>query len=133
MHIIRREDLPFIGSSYNFAGTEHGDVAISMFLVEAQPGRGAPLHSHGYDEVVLVLDGRSRFVLGNEIRELTAGTIAVVKANTPHGFVNCGEGTLKQLDIHVNPTFEQQTLDPTDISRAAKLPEPKSCDVSKQI
>jgi len=55
MHIIRRENLPFIGSSYRFAGAEHGDVAISMFLVEAQPGRGAPLHSRDYDEVALVL------------------------------------------------------------------------------
>jgi quercetin dioxygenase-like cupin family protein len=128
MRIIRKEDLPFIGSSYNFAGAEHGDVAISMFLVEAQPGRGAPLHSHDYDEVVLVLEGHSRFVLGDEIRELTAGTIAVVKARTPHGFVNCGEGTLKQLALHVNSKFEQQALDPTDVSREAKLPQPKSSD-----
>jgi hypothetical protein len=37
MHAVRKEDLPLIGSSYNFVGAEHGDVAISIFLVEAQP------------------------------------------------------------------------------------------------
>lgn len=131
MHIIKKEDLPFLGSSYGFVGAEHDNVAISMFLVEAQPGRGAPLHAHDYDEVVLVLAGRSRFVLGNEIRELTAGNIAVVKAHTPHGFVNCGEDTLKQLDIHVNAQFAQQTLAPTDTSRAAGLPQPESRADSK--
>lgn len=41
MHIIRKDQLPLIGSSYNFVGAHQGDVAISMFLVEAKPGRGA--------------------------------------------------------------------------------------------
>jgi hypothetical protein len=33
---------------------EQGDVTISMFLVEAPPGRGAPLHVHEFDEIVLL-------------------------------------------------------------------------------
>ena len=51
-----------------------------MFLVEAKPGRGAPLHMHEYDEIVLVQEGRSRMVIGNDIREATAGDIIVIKA-----------------------------------------------------
>jgi quercetin dioxygenase-like cupin family protein len=123
MHVIRREQLPLIGSSYNFVGADQGDVAISMFLVEAQPGRGAPLHWHEYDEIVLVHEGQSRFVIGDEIRVASAGEILVVKAGTPHGFVNAGTGLLRQTDIHVSPRFKQMNLDPTDISRAACLPE----------
>jgi len=120
---IRIEDLPFIGSSYNFVGADQGDVAISMYLVQAQPGRGAPLHVHQYDEIALVQEGRSRMVLGEEIREFGAGDIIVVKAGTPHGFVNVGEGMLRQVDVHVSPGFRQQNLAPTDISRRANLPE----------
>ena len=71
---------PFIGSSYNFVGADHDDVAVSIFLVEAKPGRGAPLHMHEYDEIVLVQEGRSRMVIGNDIREATAGDIIVIKA-----------------------------------------------------
>lgn len=123
MHVIRREELPLIGSSYNFVGADHGDVAISMFLVEAQPGRGAPLHCHEYDEIVLVQEGQSRFVIGGEIRVASAGDILVVKAGAPHGFVNAGTGLLRQTDIHVSPRFKQMNLDPTDVSRAAGLPE----------
>jgi quercetin dioxygenase-like cupin family protein len=123
MHVIRREQLPLIGSSYNFVGADQGNVAISMFLVEAQPGRGAPLHCHEYDEIVLVQEGQSRFVIGDEIRVASAGDILVVKAGTPHGFVNAGTGLLKQTDIHVSPRFKQMNLDPTDVSRAAGLPE----------
>jgi quercetin dioxygenase-like cupin family protein len=123
MHVIRKEQLPLIGSSYNFVGADQGDVAISMFLVEAQPGRGAPLHCHEYDEIVLVQEGQSRFVIGDEIRVASAGDIVVVKAGTPHGFVNAGTGLLRQTDIHVSPRFKQMNLEPTDVSRAAGLPE----------
>ncbi|WP_051979800.1 cupin domain-containing protein [Edaphobacter aggregans] len=103
--VVRKEDLPFIGSSYNFVGAEQGDVAISMFMVGAQPGRGAPLHLHEYDEVVIVQERRSRFVIGDVIREVTAGDIVVVKARTPHGFIKPGGSVLKELDIHVDSTL----------------------------
>jgi len=123
MHVIRKEKLPLIGSSYNFVGADQGDVAISMFLVEAKPGRGVPLHCHAYDEVVLVEEGSPRFVVGDEIRDAMPGDIMVVKAGTPHGFVNAGTGILRQIDIHASPHFRQTNLRPTEISRAAGLPE----------
>lgn len=123
MHVIRKEKLPLIGSSYNFVGADQGDVAISMFLVEAKPGRGAPLHCHAYDEIVLVEEGSPRFVVGDEIQDAMPGDIMVVKAGTPHGFVNAGTGILRQIDIHASPHFRQTNLRPTEISRAAGLPE----------
>src|SRR6201987_5353436 len=98
MRVTGKEQLPLIGNSYNFVGADQGDVAISMFLVEAQPGRGAPLHCHEYDEVVLVQEGQSRFVTGDEVRDASPGDILVVKAGTPHGFVNVGQGILRQTD-----------------------------------
>jgi mannose-6-phosphate isomerase-like protein (cupin superfamily) len=96
-----------------------------MFLVEAKPGQGAPLHFHDYDEVVIVQEGNSRFVIGDEIHDGVAGNILVVKARTPHGFINSGEGLLNQIDIHVSPRFKQQLLEPTEASRKAKLPLPR--------
>jgi len=123
MHAVRKEDLPFIGSSYNFVGADQGAVAVSIFIIEAQPGRGAPLHFHEYDEIVLVLEGESRFVIGDTVRDAHPGDILVVKARTPHGFINAGTGILKQYDIHVNPRFRQENIEPTETSRKAGLPE----------
>lgn len=122
MYAIRKTDLPFIGSSYNFVGADHANVDVSIYLIEAQPGRGAPLHIHEYDEIVIIQEGRSRMVVENEIRELGTDDILVVKARTPHGFVNIGEGVLKQVDVHLNPTFKQQNLEPTQLSKKAGLP-----------
>jgi quercetin dioxygenase-like cupin family protein len=125
MHLIQKENLPFIGSSYNFVGAEQGNVGTSMFLVEAKPGQGAPLHFHDYDEIVIVQEGKSRFVVGDEIQDAVPGNILVVKARTPHGFINSGEGLLKQIDIHESPRFKQQSLEPTETSRRANLPLPR--------
>jgi mannose-6-phosphate isomerase-like protein (cupin superfamily) len=126
MYATRKADLPLIGSSYNFVGADHENVGISVYLLEAQPGRGAPLHQHEYDEVVLIQVGHSRFVVGEETREAVAGDILVVKAHTPHGFVNIGSGVLKQVDIHVSPRFGQVNLDPTPTSNEAGLPSARS-------
>lgn len=115
-------DLPFVGSSFQFVGEDHGNVGISMFLIEAQPGRGAPLHIHEYDEILMTQEGRARVVVGDEICEAAPGDIIVVKSRTPHGFVNIGEGILRQIDIHVSPRFKQQNLEPTETSRKAMLP-----------
>jgi mannose-6-phosphate isomerase-like protein (cupin superfamily) len=64
MYAIRKTDLPLIGSSYNFVGADHLNVGVSVYLLEMQPGRGAPLHVHEYDEIVIIQEGRSRFVAG---------------------------------------------------------------------
>jgi mannose-6-phosphate isomerase-like protein (cupin superfamily) len=124
MHLLSKLDLPLIGSSYNFVGADQGDVAVSIYLVEAQPGRGAPLHLHAYDEIILVQDGTSRLVVGEQIRETQPNDIVVIKAGTPHGFVNIGPGVLKQIDIHLSPRFAQELLAPTDASLRAGLPAP---------
>ena len=122
MYASRKTDLPLIGSSYNFIGADHQDVAISFYLVEMEPGRGAPLHIHEYDEVLITVEGRARAVVGDETREAGPGDILVVKAGTPHGFVNIGGTVLKQIDIHTSPRFKQQNLEPTETSKKAGLP-----------
>ena len=123
MEMVHKEQLPRIGSSWNFAGAEHGGVSISVSMVEAQPGRGAPLHCHDYDEVILVEEGLSRFVAGDSVQEAGPCSIISIKAGVPHGFVNVGAGILRQVDIHASNRFAQRNLPPTDISRAAGLPE----------
>src|SRR5262244_1493708 len=122
MYAVKKTDLPLIGSSYNFVGADHQNVAVSVYLVEMEPGRGAPLHIHEYDEVLITVEGRARAVVGDEIREASAGVILVVKARTPHGFVSIGDGVLKQIDIHTSPRFKQENLEPTEVSRRAGLP-----------
>ncbi len=33
MYRVRQEELPFVGSSYEFVGTDQGNVGVSVFLL----------------------------------------------------------------------------------------------------
>src|SRR5437879_339601 len=99
MSFISLDQLPFVGMSYEFVG-EKQDAPISAYIVNAEPDKGPPLHTHPYVEVIFMLEGRATVRVGNEEREAKAGEIVVVPANTPHRFVNSGTQLLRQIDIH---------------------------------
>jgi len=109
MSFLTIEQLPFEGMSHEFHGECHG-APISAYIVSAPPGKGPPLHSHPYVETIFMVEGRATVTIGAETREVEAGAIAVVPANTPHRFVNSGDSILRQIDIHASPEFIQTNL-----------------------
>ncbi len=58
-----------------------------------------------------MLEGRATVTIGDQTREVNAGAIAVVPANTPHRFVNSGDTMLRQIDVHASPKFIQTNLE----------------------
>src|ERR1700752_3367027 len=54
MYRVRQEELPFVGSSHEFVGSEQGDVGVSVFLFSGLPGKGPGPHRHPYDEIQFV-------------------------------------------------------------------------------
>jgi quercetin dioxygenase-like cupin family protein len=106
MSFISLEELPFVGMSREFVGERQG-APFSAYIVVAKPGQGPPLHQHPYVEVAFTIEGSATITLGDETREVKAGAIVVIPANTPHRFVNSGETTLRQIDVHASPRFIQ--------------------------
>jgi len=109
MSFLNLEQLPFVGMSYEFVGENQG-APFSAYIVTAKTGQGPPLHTHPYVEVAFTLEGRASMTLGDETLEVNAGGIVVIPANTPHRFVNTGDATLRQIDIHASPRFIQTNL-----------------------
>ncbi|MBA3960699.1 MAG: cupin domain-containing protein [Chthoniobacterales bacterium] len=109
MSFINLEQLPFVGMSHEFVGQTQG-APFSAYLVTAKPGQGPALHTHPYVEVAFTIQGSARITLGDETREVSAGGIVVIPAGMPHRFVNAGDATLKQIDVHASPTFIQTDL-----------------------
>jgi quercetin dioxygenase-like cupin family protein len=109
MSFLKLDQLPFVGMSYDFIGETHGSP-ISAYIVNAKPGQGPPLHTHPYVEVAFTIEGRATITVGNETREVEAGGIVVIPAETPHRFVNSGGTILRQIDIHASPRFIQTNL-----------------------
>src|SRR3954451_15787238 len=109
MNLTRITDLPLGGISREFVGDDHA-APISIYFVNAPPGRGPVLHTHPYVETIIVLEGTGRLTVGDEERDVTAGDIAVVPPETPHRFVNTGTANLRQIDIHASARFIQTDL-----------------------
>ncbi len=109
MSFINLEQLPFVGMSHEFVGETQG-APFSAYIVNAKPGQGPPLHKHPYVEVAFTIEGCATIMVGDKTREVKAGGIVVIPADTPHRFVNSGNTTLRQIDIHASPNFLQTNL-----------------------
>jgi quercetin dioxygenase-like cupin family protein len=113
VEIIELDQLPLSNIAREFVGGDHGGVGICAILVEAPPGGGPSLHRHPYPEVFITQAGTATFLLGEDgdEREVGPGQIVVVPAGQWHGFVNSGDGPLRQIDIHVSPSFDTEWLE----------------------
>ncbi|HLT18623.1 MAG TPA: cupin domain-containing protein [Thermomicrobiales bacterium] len=84
--------------------------SMGLVYFEVEPGHSLALHTDSPDEIVIVLSGTARAILGDETAEVTAGTVAFIPSMVPHGFDNIGNDTLKCLGIFASSdvvsTFE---------------------------
>jgi mannose-6-phosphate isomerase-like protein (cupin superfamily) len=111
VEVIERDRLKLVGTALEFEGYEHGDVATSFILVNSEPGSGPRLHRHPYAEVFVVLEGRATFTVESTVIDAVAGQTLVVQPGESHKFINTGDGTLRQIDIHASPRFITEWLE----------------------
>jgi mannose-6-phosphate isomerase-like protein (cupin superfamily) len=108
--VIPESELNSSNYSRDLVGADHGGLDVSLIFVEAPPGSGPSLHRHPYDEVFIVHEGEGTFTLGDEESLVGAGTVVIVPAGTPHGFVNSGGVTLRLTAIHTASQFATEWL-----------------------
>jgi len=110
MHVFPVSEMQRSHLSRELQGKDCGRPGVSLILLEAAPGRGPSLHTHDYAEVMIVLEGTATFTDGETSRDVGAGHVVIVPAGQPHGFVNTGDGPLRQVDIHVADAFATDWL-----------------------
>lgn len=60
-----------------------------------EPGQSQAVHAHaGADKVYVVLEGKARFVVGDETADAGAGTLVHAPAGVPHGVEIAHERTV---------------------------------------
>jgi mannose-6-phosphate isomerase-like protein (cupin superfamily) len=92
-------------------GPGQGCEAATQFVGEIPLGR-APVHTHTYDEVVLILAGEGVAHVGEEERPLAAGSCLHLAPGTPHCLENTGRDTLRVLGVFHpggSPAAKRQT------------------------
>ncbi len=107
--IVPMSDLDLHEHVSRFEGADHGSQ-VSFFYSRNEPGGGATLHRHPYEETFVVLEGTTTFTVDGERLEVEAGNVVIVPAGAEHGFVASGDGPIRQLSIHPSPRVEQVDL-----------------------
>jgi len=71
-----------------------------------EPGQTQAVHAHqGADKFYLVLQGRGNFTVGEEQKEVGAGTLVVAPSGIPHGVSNHATERLSLL-VTIAPPFK---------------------------
>ena len=60
------------------------DLSIGLYVLA--PGQPDLQQPHTEDEVYYVISGRGRITVGDEVRDVRAGSIVFVEATVPHRF-----------------------------------------------
>jgi mannose-6-phosphate isomerase-like protein (cupin superfamily) len=101
IQVIKRGSLP----DHSLVGGDHGGAGVCVIFVDVAPGGGPAQHKHPYEEVFITLEGEATFLVDGREIVATPDEIVIVPPETPHGFTNSGSDRLRQINIHVNPTF----------------------------
>lgn len=98
------DDMPIIDHSHapevpwrpgyrrwDVAGHEQG-VSSTLSINRAEPGTGAPLHTHTMDELIVVLEGTLEVRLNGETHTVGPDHTVAVPPGAEHAFTVTGEG-----------------------------------------
>ena len=75
---------------WDIAGHEQG-VTSTFSLNTAEPGTGAPLHTHTVDELIVILDGSLEVKIDGETHIVYKNHTVVIPPGAEHGFKVVGE------------------------------------------
>lgn len=84
---------------------EHTELA----LVQFDAGEGARTHSHTEEQFVVVLEGRIRFEVGEEVFEVNAGQACFIRSNVPHSTTAQVRSRALSFKNLVDPSYEATT------------------------
>ena len=76
---------------------DDGAPNFAMRRFELAPLGHSPLHSHGWEHEVYILEGEGEVVCDNEKRKMSAGYVVFIPPKATHQFRNLGNTKLKFL------------------------------------
>jgi mannose-6-phosphate isomerase-like protein (cupin superfamily) len=121
---IGQDNLPGSPGPRRFIGADHGDLPISLFLVDDGPGFGPRLHRHPYPELFILHAGQAEFEIHDAVLLAKAGDILIAPAGAAHRFTSTGSGQLRMTAIHTAAEMDTEWLEPEGEREHAGNPEP---------
>lgn len=95
------------GVSYRQVGSSLENRSIQLLRECYQPGAGTGKHAltHEGEECGIILRGRLRVTVGDEVRTLGAGDAYCFRSSLPHSFENAGSEPCELISACTPPSF----------------------------
>jgi quercetin dioxygenase-like cupin family protein len=84
MELVNWTDAPIEWMSETIGRQLIHTETMTLARVTLRQGAVVPMHEHENEQIATVLEGRVRFVVGDEERIVEAGTTVPLEANIPH-------------------------------------------------
>ena len=115
MPIIDHQNLPEVPwrpgyRKWDVTLAEHG-VSSSLSLNTAEPGTGAPLHTHKIDELIMVMEGTLEVRINGETHTVGKDHTVVIPPGAEHEFKVVGETNARLIVFfpHMDPYSSENT------------------------
>jgi quercetin dioxygenase-like cupin family protein len=93
-NLVDLADLPLIRLFDGVATRRVQGDLVTLAIVELEPNGVVPEHRHRYEQNGMVIQGRIRFTVDGEARDLGPGGTWRILANTPHAAVAGPDGAV---------------------------------------
>jgi quercetin dioxygenase-like cupin family protein len=113
-------DLPLQRIWEGIAGRVLHGHALTLGLVELDPGIHLPEHRHPNEQLGMVIDGTLTFTIAGETRELGPGGTWSIRSDTPHS-ADVGPDGAIVIDLFSPPRDDWKRLEPL-AQRPARWP-----------
>lgn len=95
-------------------GRHSGDPTMQLRYFEVAPGGHSALEKHRHEHLVIGARGVGRVIVGHEVRELREKDALYVGPDTPHQFVNAGDGPFGFFCVVAAGRDRPRDLDPDE-------------------
>ncbi|MFW9995839.1 MAG: cupin domain-containing protein [Candidatus Odinarchaeota archaeon] len=114
MKIVKSDEAPELETVKGRHGVilVVGEKAMMMKLT-VEPGIPTPAHSHPHEQMGHLLEGKGVLYIGDESKEITAGTSFQIPSNIPHNFDATGDKPAVLIEAFIPPRedYIQRVLD----------------------
>ena len=90
---------------------------IQLIWAKFEPDGSYAMHTHPYEQISVVLQGRMRLTVGDEVRDVGPGDMWYAPANVAHGGEFLGDQAVVFIDIYGPPS--DSILEYVERARAA--------------
>ena len=94
----------FIGNRKVHTSIPATGESCQLLWAKFEPGGTYEFHSHPHEQMSVIVSGRMRLTVGNEVREIGPGDMWYAPANVKHGGEILGDEPVVFIDVYAPPS-----------------------------